>query len=130
MKAKGLLVSAAFALAIAVGVAAIRGGFGAADPAAGFKAWSDAFFAAGVVVGGVGLLGFAASDGLFDILRYGAGKVVRLALSKARRDAYPKTFYDYCRLKRGRGASGLSASAVGLVSVALGGLFLALYMKA
>ena len=129
MKSRGLLISAALALAIAAGVAAARGGFCATDSTTGFQAWSDAFFAAGVFTGGAGLLGFAASDGLFDILRYGAGKVARLVLSKAKRDAYPKTFFDYRQMKRGRGTSGLSAIVVGLACIALGGLFLVLYMN-
>ena len=129
MKAKGLLVSAAFALAIAMGVAALKGGFAAADAAAGFQAWSDAFFAAAVFVGGAGILAFAASDGLFDILRYGVGKVARLVLSREKRASYPRTFFDYRMMKRGRPLSGFSAGAVGLACLILAGVFLALYMN-
>ena len=84
------------------------------------------FLAAGVFVGGAGLLAFAASDGLFDIIRYGLGKVLRLALGKERREAYPKTFFDYRLAKQGRGVAGLSAVAAGLLSVGVAGLFLVL----
>ena len=126
MKPKGFLLSAAIDLAIAFFVAALRGGYASESAAAGFGAWSDAFFAAGVFVGGAGLLAFAASDGLFDIIRYGLGKVLRLALGKERREAYPKTFFDYRLAKQGRGVAGLSAVAAGLLSVGVAGLFLVL----
>lgn len=124
MSRRGLLVSAAFALVIALGVAAGRGGFGALDRAAGFQAWSDALFAAGVFVGGAGLLAFASSDGLFDVIRFGVGKVLRLVLSREKRDLYPRTFFDYRMQRRGRGFAGLSAAIVGATCIALGGLFL------
>ena len=69
MKRRGALWIATFALAVAAGAAYLRGGYDAPDAASGFAAWSDGFFIAGVLVGGAGLLAFASSDGLFDILR-------------------------------------------------------------
>lgn len=129
MNRRGLAVSAAFALAIALGIAALRGGFGAETPALGYRAWSDAFFIAGVFVGGVGLLAFASADGLFDVIRFGVGKALRVVLSKERRAAYPKTFYDYRLQKRGGAMNGFSAMAAGAVCLALGGLFLWLFLQ-
>ena len=130
MKGRGVALTALVALAAAVGVAAWRGGFSALDRQAGLAAWSDAFFTVGVFIGGAGLLAFVSSNGLFDIIRYGVGKVLRLGLSRERRDAYPRTFYDYRLLRQGTGASGLTPTLVGLGCVALGGLFLCLYMTA
>lgn len=130
MKRRGLLISAGFALAIAVGVAALRGGVNAETAEQGFGAWSDGFFAAGVFVGGVGLLAYASSDGLFDAIRFGIGKAVRVVLSREKRELYPKTFYDYRMQKRGEGLSGFSAALVGAGCIALGGLFLALNIHA
>ena len=127
-RGRGALIAALFGLAIALGAAAVRGGFAAPEPAEGFAAWSDAFFIAAVFVGGSGLLAFAASDGLFDVIRYGVGKVLRVVLPKEKRDLYPKTFYDYRLLKQGRGPAGTSAMLVGAACLALGGLFLALSM--
>jgi hypothetical protein len=125
---RALIVSASFALAIALGSAALRGGVGAASPAEGYRIWSDAFFGAAVFVGGSGILAFASADGLFDVIRYGVGKALRVVLSKEKRDAYPRTFYDYRMQKRGGGMGGLSAMLMGVVCLALGGAFLWLYM--
>ena len=68
MSRRGLVASAIIAAAIALLSAALRGGVAAASAAEGFRAWSDGFFIAGVFVGGAGLLAFASSDGLFDVI--------------------------------------------------------------
>lgn len=124
MKQRGKLITVAVALAIVLAAAAGRGGFNAADRLAGFQIWSDAFFIAGVLLAGVGVLAFASSDGLFDIIRYGVGKVVRLVLSEKKRSAYPKTFYDYRLMRRGKGMNGTFLMVVGAACLALAGLFL------
>lgn len=130
MSRRGLWVSAAFALVIALASAALRGGIAAESAENGFRAWSDAFFISAVFVGGAGLLAFASSDGLFDVIRFGVGKAVRIVLSKERRAMYPKSLYEYRLQKRGGGMAGLSAVLVGAVCLALGGAFLWLYMRA
>ena len=122
-------MSAAFALVIALASAALRGGIAAESAEIGFRAWSDAFFISAVFVGGAGLLAFASSDGLFDVIRYGMGKALRIVLSKEKRDQYPHTFYDYRMQKRGGGMAGLSAMLMGVVCLLLGGAFLWLYMR-
>ena len=129
MKHKGVLVTAAVAAAIVLIAAIYMGAFRAPDALTGFWRWSDAFFVAGVIVGGAGLLSFSSSDGLFDIIRFGVGKVLRIALSKEKQDAYPKTFYEYRQQRHGQGTSGLSIALVGLVCIALGGLFLWFYFQ-
>lgn len=129
MSRRGLCVSAAFALVIALAAAALRGGFAAVSAEVGYQAWSDAFFTAGVFVGGAGLLAFASSDGLFDVIRFGVGKALRVVLSKERRAAYPKSLYEYRLQKRGEGLAGLSAMMTGAACVALGGAFLWLYSR-
>ena len=126
-RGKSAAVAALICLVLAVLVAGHQGGFAAPDARAGFAAWSDGFFAAGALVGGFGLLAFASADGLFDIIRYGVGKMLRLGLKKEKRDAYPKTFFDYRQQKRGGGFSGLTLALVGLGSIALGGVFLWFY---
>ena len=129
MRPRGTLGLASLALAVAAGAAWLRGGFEAPDAASGFAAWSDGFFIAGVLFGGAGLLAFASSDGLFDIFRYGVGKAARLVLSKERRDAYPRTFFDYRQTRRGRGYNGLGLAQIGLACVAMAALFLVLSGK-
>ena len=130
MSRRGLVASAIIAAAIALLSAALRGGVAAASAAEGFRAWSDGFFIAGVFVGGAGLLAFASSDGLFDVIRFGVGKALRIVLSRERRAAYPRTLYDYRLQKRGGGIAGLSAVLAGTASLALGALFLWLYTRA
>ena len=130
MSRRGLVASAIIAAAIALLSAALRGGVAAASAAEGFRAWSDGFFIAGVFVGGAGLLAFASSDGLFDVIRFGVGKALRIVLSRERRAAYPRTLYDYRLQKRGGGMAGLSAVLAGTASLALGALFLWLYTRA
>ena len=127
---KGAPLTFAVALAFTVGAAALRGGFSAPDARAGFQAWSDGFFIASVLVGGAGILSLAASDGLFDIIRYGLGKVMRLVLSQEKRDAFPKTFYDYRMLRRETAFTGFPLLLAGAVFLALGGLFLVFYFMA
>ena len=122
-------VSPLVTVGLAVGISLARGGFLAPDRVTLYQLWSDAFFVAGVLVGGVGILAFVSSNGLFDILRFGLGKLIRVPLSKERRDAYPKTFYEYRMVKRGEGSAGGSLVLSGLLSIAVGGVFLALYYQ-
>ena len=124
---RGGWISAAAAALIALSVAASRGGFDATDRATGFAAWSDAFFAAGALVGSVGLLAFVGSEGVFDMVRYGFGKLRQLALPPEKRALYPKTYYDYRMQRRGRPQAGLDALSIAALCWLLAGVFLGLY---
>ena len=124
--ARGFLIPAAIAAGITLALALLRGGTGNEDRVAAFAAWSDAFFAAGVFTGGAGLLSFASADGLFDVIRYGVGKVIHLSLSRKRQEEYPRTFFEYRSMKSRSRLAGGYAILTGAVCLVLAGLFLAL----
>ena len=42
---------------------------------------------------------FCADDGLFDMINYGVLKVIKLVQSEKRRSNFPKTFYEYRKMK-------------------------------
>ena len=123
-KGFGFPLSLGLSSLLALLVAVYRGGFSFASPEASFAAWSDAFFTAAVFIGGIGLLSFASSDGLFDLLRYGFSLVLRAPLSKEKRDEYPKTFYEYRQSRQGEGPAGIGAMLTGGIFLLLAGLFL------
>ena len=127
MSRRALLIAALVSLAIACLIGAARGGFDAATPAEGYQAWSDGFFTAAVLVGGAGALAFASSDGHFDAIRFSIGKALNAVRKKEKRKAYPKTFYDYRMMKRGRPTGGLAALVAGAICLLVAGLFLSLY---
>ena len=60
---------------------------------------SDGFFAASVLVGGIGLISFAGKFGTFDMLSYGTRSFFGNFFHSLR-DDLPKTFYDY-KVKKG-----------------------------
>ena len=129
MNRRALLLSLTAALALSAAVAFGRGGFDPASPAEGYRAWSDGFFAGAALVGGLGLIAFAASDGLFDALRFSAGRLINVLRKPEKRALYPKTFYDYRQLRRGRGAGGGALALAGGVCLVLAALFLVLYLR-
>ena len=125
-KKLGFPLSLGLSALVVLGVAAYRGGFSLASPEVTFAAWSDAFFTAAVFTGGIGLLSFASSDGLFDLFRFGFSLLLRAPLSKEKRDEYPKTFYEYRQSRRGDGPAGIAAMVTGAILLLLAGLFLVL----
>lgn len=125
--AKKFLIAFAIGLAISVAVFAIRGGFDYAETVLVLQAFCDAFFVPGILLMGFGALLFCADDGVFDMMNYGVMKVINLTRSKKRRDAFPKTFYDYRQMKDEKRKGGFGyLFLVGGVFMALAVLFLIL----
>lgn len=88
---------------------------------------SDAFFAAGVCLGGVGLIVFASEHGLFDMLGY----AVRLFFDLFRRDVTKRKYKDFKEYREARAAREKKSTAflllVGLAYIAVAGIFLIVY---
>lgn len=118
--AKRYLIATAIGLAIAVGVFAARGGLDSTETVLVLQAFCDAFFVPGILLMGFGALLFCADDGLFDMMNYGVMKVINLTRNKKRRDAFPKTFYDYRQMKSENRKGGFGYLLI------LGGAFIAL----
>ena len=95
-KIKKNLIYAASSAAIVLIIAALRGVFSSENTQDFLRILCDAFFIAGVLLAGVGLLSFAASKGAYDIFSY-AGKVIVL---KFRPKQEIPTYYDYMEEKK------------------------------
>lgn len=93
-----------------------------------YQVLTDAFFVAGILIAGFGLLVVASNGGTFDMLVYGVGRFFDLF----RRDMMKvkhKTFYDYRMAKQDRKLGFGYLVIVGLAFLALSGLFLWLYYQ-
>lgn len=88
---------------------------------------SDGFFAAAVLVGGIGLISFAGKFGTFDMLSYGTRRFLGNFIHSLR-DSTPKTFYDY-KVKKDKDGRGYLKEfcKVGAVCLILGVIMLVLY---
>lgn len=87
---KPLIYAAASAVAVLV-IAAILGIFKASSTAEAIRIICDAFFAAGVLMAGVGILSWIGKGGSFDIFSY-SGKVIGY---KFKPKAHLENYYDY-----------------------------------
>lgn len=94
-KTKKNLIYAASSTAIVLIIAALRGLFSSQNTQEVLRNLCDAFFIAGVLLAGVGLLTFVASKGAYDIFSY-AGKVIVMKF-RPKQDV-PK-YYDYVEEK-------------------------------
>ena len=125
---KRYLASAAAGIAIFLLLAFTQGGFTAEDPAEKWRIFCDALFVPGALLTSFGLLLFASKGGVFDMLRFGMQKVIGLILPKKRREALPRTFYDYKTEREARKQTPLGHMlAVGIVFLLLAGLALIMY---
>ena len=118
--ARRYLIASAIGIAIAVGVFIARGGFEYTETVHVLQAFCDACFVPGILLMGFGALLFCADDGLFDMLNYGVMKVINLTRSEKRRNAFPKTFYDFRKMKSENRNGGFGYLLI------VGGVFMAL----
>lgn len=124
---KRYAVTAGIGIGVFLILMLVRGGFGEPDPAARWSAICDALFIPGILLTSIGLLLFVSDGGVFDMLKFGITKAFSVILPKEKRDAQPKTFYDYKVIRDARPRAGIGHYlAVGLIMVALAGI--ALYM--
>ena len=87
---------------------------------------SDAFFVAGVCIGGVGLLVFASTGGVFYMLTFGIIRLFDLFRRNINERKY-KDFYEYKESKKDKKHGFGFMLVVGLVFIAIAGAFLAAY---
>ena len=77
----------------------------------------------------MGLLSFVSEQGAFDGLSFGVRKAFGQILSEKRRNAMPKTYYDYVTAKREKQKSKPRTTLfVGLGFLVLAGATLSVYM--
>lgn len=126
-RARKYLITSLIGLAIGVGVFAARDGFNLREQTAILQAFCDAFFVPGILLVGYGALVFCADDGLFDMINYGVLKVIKLVQSEKRRSNFPKTFYEYRKMKSESRNSGFGYLLItGCAFIALAVVFLIL----
>ena len=87
---------------------------------------SDAFFVAGVCIGGVGLVVFASNGGVFYMLTFGIIRLFDLFRRNINERKY-KDFYEYKESKKDKKHGFGFMLVVGLVFIAIAGAFLAAY---
>ena len=87
---------------------------------------SDAFFVAGVCIGGVGLLVFASNGGVFYMLTFGIIRLFDLFRRNINERKY-KDVYEYKESKKDKKHGFGFMLVVGLVFIAIAGAFLAAY---
>jgi hypothetical protein len=87
---------------------------------------SDAFFVAGVCIGGVGLLVFASNGGVFYMLTFGIIRLFDLFRRNVNERKY-KDFYEYKESKKDKKHGFGFMLVVGLACIAIAGAFLAAY---
>ena len=115
------LIYAAVSAVIVLAIAALRGLFSSQNTQEAMRILCDAFFIAGVLFAGVGLLTWAASKGAYDIFSY-AGKVIIMKFRP--KEDIPK-YYEYVQEKSQSRKVWLKELAVcGVVCLAIAGIFL------
>ena len=120
-KTKKNLIYAAVSAAIMLAIAALRGLFASQDTQEAMRILCDAFFIAGVLFAGVGLLTWAASKGAYDIFSY-AGKVIIMKFRP--KEDIPK-YYDYVQEKNQSRKVWLKELAIcGAICLVLSGILL------
>lgn len=87
-----------------------------------FQLMSDACMLPGVLIGGVGLLVFAANDGFFHMLSYAVIHLFDLFRPNARNEKY-RDYYEYKKAKAGRKRPFAHMLIVGLFFLLLSGVF-------
>ena len=125
---RDVLIPLGVGLVMGVIVFAAQGGFSAGDAEAFWQALCDAFTVPGLLLACVGLLSFASGQGAFDGLDFSVRKAFSQILSEKRRNAMPKTFYDFVAEKREKRLKKPNARLwVGLGFLALAAAALAVY---
>lgn len=93
-----------------------------------FGILSDCFMLPGVLLAGVGALGWIGSLGFFDIMSYGAKSFFGIFIKSLAEDL-PHTFYDYRAQKDEKGRKWSKETIiVGLISLAISVLLLIVYL--
>ncbi len=126
---RDVLIPLGVGFALGVVTFAVQGGFKRGNEEALWHAVCDALTVPGILLTGMGLLSFVSEQGAFDGLSFGVRKAFGQILSEKRRNAMPKTYYDYVTAKREKQRSKPRTTLfVGLGFLVLAGAALAVYM--
>ena len=119
------------ALVCAVIMAWARGAF-SADRQTAFALLSDGFMVPGLILAGIGGLGYAASKGAYDAFGYAFSRFSLHSLFTTRQTyRIPESFYEYkCQKDENRRPWSPAALITGLCALALSGLCLIGYAAA
>ena len=97
---RSILVPAAVGIVTGTVVFILRGGLAAEDGKALWFAVCDALAVPGLMLTCAGLLTLVSGQGAFDGMSFTARKAFGQILPEARRNAMPKTYYDYVSQRR------------------------------
>ena len=90
------------------------------------RSFCDAFFVAGVVTLGIGLLIWASDNGTFDMVSFGVIKLFDMLKKDITKVKY-RTYYDYRQAQQGKKHSFTAYLIIGSVLMAIAIIFLILY---
>ena len=125
-KALPYIITAAIGLLITVIILCAKDVWHQTNSQVVMQILSDAFFAPGVILAGVGLIIFASNGGAFDMLAY----AVRLFFDLFRRDLNTrkyKDFYEYRQAKKDKKRDMGFMLIVGLAMIAIAAVFIIVY---
>ena len=97
---RDVLIPLGVGLVLGAVVFTARGGFSAGDAEAFWRAVCDALAVPGLLMTSAGLLSFVSGQGAFDGLNFSVRKAFVQVFREERRNAMPKTFYDYVNQKQ------------------------------
>ena len=127
---RDVLIPLGVGLVLGIAVFAMQGGFSAKDAEGFWHAMCDAAAVPGLLMTCIGLLSVVSGQGAFDALGFSTRKALGQILSEERRNAMPKTYYDYVTRKREKQKKKPhTVLYAGLVYLALAAVSLAVYLS-
>ena len=128
---RDVLIPLGVGLVLGAVVFTAQGGFSAGDAETFWRAVCDAMTVPGLLLACAGLLSFVSEQGTFDGFNFSVRKAFGQVLREERRNAMPRTFYDYVTLKQEkRRKKPRTVLYTGLVFLALAAAALAVYSSA
>ena len=97
---RDVLIPLGVGLVLGVTAFILQGGFSAKDNEGLWHALCDAAAVPGLLLTCAGLLSVVSGQGAFDALGFSTKKVLSQILSEERRNAMPKTYYDYVTVRQ------------------------------
>ena len=127
--AKGILIPLGIGLVLAVAVLVI-GGIPEEGTEEFWRKLCDAFTVPGILLTGMGLLSLAAGHGAFDGIAFPVRKAFGQILREEKRNAMPKSYYDYVEAKRAKSRKRPNCMLyVGLGFLAVAVVLLVIYLS-
>ena len=128
VKARQILIPLGVGLAFALGVL-LTDGFPGIGTEEFWKKLCDAFTVPGILLTGAGLLAEVSARGAFDGIGFPVRKAFGQILPQEKREAMPKTYFDYVAARQGKAKNRSGATLrIGLVFLAGAGICLAVYL--